>query len=207
MHCLNKTLLATLLAASCGLSLAQTNTATPSEQPASAAAPAAAPADNAPAVQAKPADPTEDPMDAEMPPDMADTDPVMQAAFKKGKATLKKYLPLAKTNKDPKLMVFAVKVRFDDGKKSEHMWVTPFEAKGMKFSGRLNDIPRAVTNVKHEQQVEFTTKDIADWMYYDQSQHKMYGNYTTCARLTKGRPKDVADVKRIYGLDCTNNDM
>ena len=148
-------------------------------------------------------------MDGQMPPDMADDDPLMQAAFKKGKATLKKFLPLAKTNKDPKLMVFAVKVRFDDPalKKTEHMWVTPFEAKGMKYAGRLNDMPRTVKHVQHEQQVAFTTKDIVDWMYYDQSQHKMYGNYTTCARLTKGRPKDVADVKRIFGLDCTNHDM
>lgn len=147
-------------------------------------------------------------MDAQMPPDMPDDHPAMQAAFKRGKATLPKYLKMAKGNKDPNLMVFAVKVRFVDGKTVEHMWVTPYEDKGGgKFTGRLNDIPRAVKNKTHEQQVNFTTKDIADWMYYDQSQHKMFGNYTTCARLTLGRPKDVADVKRIFGLDCTNNDM
>ena len=195
MRRLNHTLLATLLAASWCLSLAQTT------------APASAPAASAPASTAAPADPTEDPMDAQMPPDVPDSDPVMQAAFKKGKATLKKFLPLAKANKDPNLMVFAVKVRFADGDKTEHMWVTPFQAKGMKFTGRLNDMPRVVQNVKHEQQVEFATGDIADWMYYEQSKHKMYGNYTTCARLSKARPKDVADVLRIYGLDCTNNEM
>lgn len=204
MHALNKTLLASLLAASCGLSLAQT---TAPAAGASAPAEAAAPAASQPQTTQM-ADPTEDPVDAEMPPDVPDTDPVMQAAFKQGKATLKKYLALAKGNKNPNLMVFAVKVKFVDGKKSEHMWVTPFEFKGpAKFSGRLNDIPRVVGNVKHEQQVNFGTAEIADWMYYDQSQHKMYGNYTTCARLSKARPKDVADVKRIYGLDCTNNDM
>ncbi|MFT3857073.1 MAG: DUF2314 domain-containing protein [Aquabacterium sp.] len=198
MRSLKLSLLATLLAASSGLSLAQSDTTSPA---------AAASAASAPIQKAQPADPTEDPMDEQMPPDMPDDDPVMQAAFKKGKATLGKFLPLAKTNKDPKLMVFAVKVRFEDGKKTEHMWVTPFEQKGMKFSGRLNDLPRVIKNKQHEQQVEFTTKEIVDWMYYDQSQHRMFGNYTTCARLTKGRPKDVADVKRIYGLDCTNNDM
>lgn len=211
MHALNKTLLATLLAASCGLSLAQASS--PAQAASGPQAPASAPAGTVTEVapgasQAAPADPTEDPMDAQMPPDVPDTDPVMQAAFKKGKATLKKYLAVAKANKDPNLMVFAVKVKFADGKKVEHMWIQPFEFKGpAKFSGRLNDVPRVVGNVKHEQQVEFATKDIADWMYYDQSQHKMYGNYTTCARLSKARPKDVADVKRIYGLDCTNNDM
>jgi uncharacterized protein YegJ (DUF2314 family) len=212
MHRLNQTLLATLLAASCGLSQAQPADAasSPSPSPASSAASTTAPATPTPEDDAKMlrADPTEDPMDAQMPPDMPDSDPKMQAAIKQGKATLKKFLPLAKKNKDPNLMVFAVKVRFVDGKTVEHMWVTPFEFKGPgKFSGRLNDIPRAVKNVQHEQQINFTTKDIADWMYYDQSQHKMYGNYTTCARLTLGRDKDVADVKRIFGLDCTNHEM
>lgn len=138
---------------------------------------------------------------------MDPSDPVMQAAFKKGKATLSKFMPIALKNTDPKLIVFAVKVGFHDGDKTEHMWVTPFKAEGKKFSGRLNDLPRKVGNLKHEQQVTFAKADIVDWMFYNTEFQHMFGNYTTCARLTLAKQKDVEEVKRIFGLDCKDNDL
>jgi uncharacterized protein YegJ (DUF2314 family) len=132
----------------------------------------------------------------------------MQAAFKKGRATLPKFLAFAAKSTEPRFIVFSVKAAFKDGDKTEYMWVTPFQQDNKKtITGRLNDLPRVVGNVKQEQQVRVQVADVVDWMYYDSSQHHMYGNYTTCARLTLGSPKDVEDVKRIFGLDCKTNDM
>ena len=212
MHSLQRTLLASLiascLAASTSLAFAQ-NGGAPAE-PAQAASPAASSA-SAPDSTEKPiirvVPQEEDEMDGKMPPEMDDNDPVMQAAFKTAKMSLGKFLAFNNKNKDPKYMVFAVKVGFHDGDKTEYMWVTPFERDGQNYKGRLNDEPRKVKSVQHEQQVKFTTKDVVDWQYYDSSVHHMYGNYTSCARLTKARPKDYADVKRIFGLDCKDHDM
>ncbi len=207
MQSLHRTLLATLLAASSGLSLAQEGSA-----------PAAKASDAAPAASAasapEPTSPTREPqedtrsLDAEMPPEMPPEHPKMQAAFKKGRTTLARFLNFAAKSTEPRFIVFSVKAAFKEGDKTEYMWVTPFQQDNKKaLTGRLNDLPRIVTSVKQEQQVRVQIADVVDWMYYDSSQHRMYGNYTTCARLILGSPKDVEDVKRIFGLDCKTNDM
>ena len=52
------------------------------------------------------------------------------------------------------------------------------------------------------QEWHFQRGDIVDWMYVDNKAHAMYGNYTTCAELTHAPASDVAQLKKLYGLDC-----
>lgn len=130
-------------------------------------------------------------------------DPAILASIKKAHATLNKFLPIAAKN-DPNNQAVSLKVAIRDGKKVEHVWVTPFTQKGMNgFTGTIIDKPEVVSNFKQGQQWSFTRQDVVDWMYYDTAGGKMYGNYSTCAKLTKGPKADRDEMKRMYGLECS----
>jgi uncharacterized protein YegJ (DUF2314 family) len=130
---------------------------------------------------------------------LRDDDPGMVAAMRKARATLKDFLALAR-RPSPAMTGFAVKVPVREGKDGEYFWITPFEAKGNRFIGRINNTPRTVRNVKNGQAIEFGEDEIADWLYIDNG--KMKGNYTACA-LIKGEPKDQQEeFKKRFGLDC-----
>lgn len=132
-------------------------------------------------------------------------DPAILASIKKARATLDKFLPIAAKD-EPNNQAVSLKVAIRDGKKVEHVWVTPFTQKGKNgkngFTGTIIDKPEVVSNFKQGQQWTFTRKDVVDWMYYDTAGGKMHGNYSTCAKLTKAPQADRDEMKRMYGLEC-----
>jgi uncharacterized protein YegJ (DUF2314 family) len=128
-------------------------------------------------------------------------DPAIRAATRKAQATLNRFLPIA-AKEDPNNQAVSLKVAIREGSKVEHIWITPFKVQGKRFSGRINDKPEVLTKVKQGDEWTFARKDIVDWMYYDTAGGKMHGNYSTCAKLTKGPKEDIAEMKRMYGLDC-----
>jgi uncharacterized protein YegJ (DUF2314 family) len=48
----------------------------------------------------------------------------------------------------------------------------------------------------------FARGEIHDWMYYDDANRRMKGNFTACALLTREKPEDAEKMKRTYGLVC-----
>lgn len=126
-------------------------------------------------------------------------DPQMAAAMRKARASLKDFLAIAKKPGE-KMEGFAVKVAVHDRGRGEYFWILPFEQKGDRFTGQINNTPRSVRNVTNGQTISFSESEIADWMYMDDG--KMKGNYTVCALLVR-EPKAEADaVKKRFGLDC-----
>lgn len=157
-----------------------------------ASAPAAAPASAAPAASAA---------SAPKPVEIRHDDPAMLAAIRKARATLRTFLPVAAKD-DPNLQAVSLKVAIREGDTVEHIWITPFTVKGKRFSGTVNDQPEHLSKVKQGQTWVFSRRDIVDWMYYDTSAGKMHGNFSTCAKLTKGTREDIDEMKRMYGLEC-----
>lgn len=127
-------------------------------------------------------------------------DPAMLRAFEKARATLDEFLSRAESPA-PGESGFAVKVAVKQNDETEYFWITPFNRKGDRFSGEINNEPQSVTNVKLGQNFEFSRADIYDWTYMD-AKDSMKGNFTSCALLTHEPPEQATEFKRHYGLEC-----
>jgi len=131
---------------------------------------------------------------------VAKDDPDMAAAFRKARETLPEFLALARAPR-PTIDHVAVKVGIptgDDGK--EYFWLSPFEPRDGRYSGRINNTPRMAKTVKFGQVIEFSEDEIVDWLYLEDG--KMRGNFTACAML-KREPADQAEaMRKEFGLSC-----
>jgi uncharacterized protein YegJ (DUF2314 family) len=130
---------------------------------------------------------------------VSNSDPVMAAAMRKARASLSGFLTTA-ANPTPTMQGFAVKVAVREGRNAEYFWIHPFERKGEKFSGQLNNTPRSVRIVKAGQTITFSEKEIVDWTYMDGS--AMKGNYTACALLASAPRQERENFFKKFGLDC-----
>jgi len=126
----------------------------------------------------------------------------MREAMDKARSSLQQFLEKVKkpeANTDG----YAVKVGVPAGPDTEYFWVNEFAIAGDKFSGKINNEPRYTTLVKFGQLYSFGREQIVDWTYMDVKAHRMYGNFTACALLTKEPPADVEEFKQRYGLECS----
>lgn len=128
-------------------------------------------------------------------------DPTMKAAFRKAQDTLDPFLKVA-ASKNPNVANAALRIVIRQGKKHEYFWIMPFEPTPTGFAGAINNAPRFVTSVQFGQPVDFKRSDVVDWMYVDNATNTMHGNYTACAQASK-TPDDVKELKRRFGLDCS----
>lgn len=128
-------------------------------------------------------------------------DPAMRAAFQQAQSTLDDFLKVA-ASADPKYANLSMRVAIREGKRKEFIWITPFEADGKGFKGRVDNAPTQLKRVKEGQEWRFGRKDVVDWMYVDTSKRSMHGNFTTCVQLSKAPAAEVAQIKKAYGLDC-----
>lgn len=128
-------------------------------------------------------------------------DPAMRAAFQEAQATLDDFLKVAASG-DAKYTNLSMRVAIREGKRKEFIWITPFEADGKGFKGRIDNAPTKLKRVQEGQAWRFQRKDVVDWMYVDASKRTMHGNRTTCVQLSKAPPAEVEQLKRAYGLDC-----
>jgi uncharacterized protein YegJ (DUF2314 family) len=130
--------------------------------------------------------------------DVSRDDPIMEAAKRKGQATLPEFLKLAAKPR-PAMENLSLKIGLSAGSKREFIWVGPFEQlPDQSFSGRLANEPRHVQNLKRGDTVRFKQGDIIDWLYVENG--KMHGSFTTCA-LARTKAM-VATFKANLGLDC-----
>jgi uncharacterized protein YegJ (DUF2314 family) len=134
-------------------------------------------------------------------------DDAMEAAFAKARATLDGFLALL-DKPPPNTSIYTVKLRIVDpvSRAAEFFWVGDLKRDGNSFSGRIDNTPRSVTNVREGQRVRFTRAEIYDWMYADSNfinaKRSIVGNFTLCALLTRETPEEAAEVKRDVGAVC-----
>jgi uncharacterized protein YegJ (DUF2314 family) len=132
---------------------------------------------------------------------MSDNDPAMRAAFEKARAGLDGFLTLL-DKPPPGTRLYAVKIVVRDGERGEYFWITDLERNGDRFTGQLNNTPRSVKTVREGQVLTFGREEIRDWMYVDDRQRRMVGNFTACALLTRESRKSADEMKRATGLVC-----
>ena len=130
--------------------------------------------------------------------DVSRGDPIMEAAKRKGKATLPEFLAVA-ANPRPSMKNLSLKIGLSSATKTEYIWVGPFEQlPDQSFSGRLANEPKHAQNLKRGDTVRFNKSDIIDWLHVEDG--KMQGSFTTCALA---RTKEmIASFKANLGLDC-----
>jgi uncharacterized protein YegJ (DUF2314 family) len=127
-------------------------------------------------------------------------DPDMAAAFRKARDTLPEFLAIARAPR-PTITHMAVKIGISASDDStEFFWLSPFEPRGDKYAGRINNTPRTVKTVKFGQIVEFAEDEIVDWLYTEGD--KMLGNFTACALLKHEPPDQAEALKKDAGLSC-----
>ncbi|WP_151635984.1 YegJ family protein [Noviherbaspirillum aerium] len=132
---------------------------------------------------------------------MQDEEPEMRKAFLKASRSLDDFLLRAKTPARG-TSYYALKVEIREGKNTEYFWIGPFEQRGDEFSGTLDNAPRIVKGVREGQIYPFRKSQIVDWTYYNKSEHRMYGNFTLCALLTKEPPEEAKSAQKNFGLKC-----
>jgi uncharacterized protein YegJ (DUF2314 family) len=132
---------------------------------------------------------------------MASEDPAMQKAFAKAQTTLPDFLRQA-SNPKAGTSSYALKVGLSDGRNTEYFWVGDFQRKGDDFSATITNMPRIVQKYRQGEQINFKRAQVVDWMYIDQGNRKMVGNFTACALLTKESTSDAVAFKKQYGLSC-----
>jgi uncharacterized protein YegJ (DUF2314 family) len=134
---------------------------------------------------------------------MEDEAPAMRKAFEVARSGLDEFLKLAKNPPDH-YSSFALKVAVSQAGNTEYFWVTDFTAKGgTQFTGEINNEPRLVKTVKLGQRYSFSRTQIVDWIYMDEAEQKMVGNFTMCALLTQESREEAEQIRQQYKLDCS----
>jgi uncharacterized protein YegJ (DUF2314 family) len=132
---------------------------------------------------------------------MASEEPAMRMAFERARGTLDEFLSQA-VNPREGTSGYALKVAVSDGRNTEYFWVNKFDNSGTAFSGHLGNEPRMVKRYKLGERFQFDRVQIVDWMYVDERNKRMMGNFTACALLTKETAADAEAFKKRFGLQC-----
>ena len=121
------------------------------------------------------------------------------AARRKARDTLPEFLALARAPRGG-MSKFAVKIAVRDQGQVEYFWIAPFAQSNGSFSGRINNSPETVHNVKLGERITFAENEIVDWLYLDGN--RLQGNFTACVLLKRvPRQEAEAAIKR-FGMNC-----
>jgi uncharacterized protein YegJ (DUF2314 family) len=93
-----------------------------------------------------------------------------------------------------------VKVAVSEADDREFFWIAPFEQRGSKFTGEINNTPQLVKKVKLGQTIAFTESEIVDWLYQDG--RAMRGNFTACVLLKREPRNEAEQFMKQLGLRC-----
>ena len=130
---------------------------------------------------------------------MADSDPAMQKAFQKARATLPQFLQEMAKPKGSTNHVVKIGLKHQGG--TEYLWLGELKVKGDAFSGVIDNTP-VYLKQKSGDRVSFKRSDVVDWMYVD-AQGRLVGNFTACALMSKEPPAKAKAFAEQYGLNCT----
>ena len=127
-------------------------------------------------------------------------DPDMAAAMRKARETLPQFLALWRAPR-ASTSHFAVKVGIkDDVGGVEYFWITPFTEKDGRYSGRIDNDPNTVKNVKLGDTVRFGQDEIVDWLYLDGADMK--GNYTACELFRREPRREAEAAIKRFRMSC-----
>ena len=129
---------------------------------------------------------------------MSDSDPAMQKAFQKAKATLPQFLQELAKPRDSTNHVLKIGLPHPGG--TEYLWLGELKVKGDSFSGEIDNTPVYVKQ-KSGDRLSFKRSDVVDWMYVD-AKGRLVGNFTACALMSKEPPAKAKAFAEQYGLDC-----
>ena len=129
-------------------------------------------------------------------------DPLMEQAFSLARSSLDQFLELARIP-PPNLRGFALKVGIrEEPDIVEYFWINDFAQNDDSFSGKINNRPLLVKNVRRGRAHAFRREDIVDWTYIDMETHTIHGNFTACALLVRKPPDLAAELREKFGLIC-----
>ncbi len=134
---------------------------------------------------------------------MADEAPMMRKAMARARKELEDFFKLAANPPEHKGS-FALKVGLPvGGDKREYVWINAFEklADG-RYIGVINNEVELTDAFKLGDKFTFDRSEIIDWIYIDNAEEKMYGNYTLCALLSQEPGEEADKLIAHYKLDC-----
>ena len=145
---------------------------------------------------------------------VAQHDPLMDAAFRKAGETLDTFLRELR-HPAPGDRAFALKVGFasdpsqpgyklmlpgtGDGLIVEYFWLSQIKETASGYEGVIDDDPEDVKALRAGTRVAFAKPYIADWMYANRG--RIIGNLTACAALPSA-PEEEQKQIRALGLTC-----
>ena len=122
-----------------------------------------------------------------------DNDKAMDAAVNHAQRSLGFFIAVLKAKKSGD-SDFAVKKGFVDGDKVEHLWVDRLTWDGKKFRGRINNRPLDVKNVRLNELVIVSPREVSDWMFIKEG--KLMGGYTTRVLYKRLSAEDKAQFDK-----------
>jgi uncharacterized protein YegJ (DUF2314 family) len=102
-------------------------------------------------------------------------DPEMEKAVQTARESVGTFVAALRA-RTAKQTSFSVKKPFKDGKQVEHIWLSDASFDGTNFSGRVDNEPVDVKNVKLGETAVAAKDEISDWFYVDNG--KLVGGYT-----------------------------
>ena len=129
---------------------------------------------------------------------VANDDADMNAAIKRAHDTLGLFW---KTHDNPKANQdgFALKVRITDENGPEHFWLLDIKRNGDKITGRIDNNPERVKNVKIGQTWTFTKEDVSDWMYRQDG--KIHGGFSIRVLLKMAPPEQAKGIREMLAFE------
>lgn len=102
-------------------------------------------------------------------------DKEMNAAMKQAQAEVQQFIKAFQSPK-PGQTGFSVKLAVTDGDNTEHMWLSGLKYENGQFTGKLDNDPVQLTNIKMGQPLTSKPDQVSDWMFIDNG--KLVGGYT-----------------------------
>jgi len=109
-------------------------------------------------------------------------DALMRAAEEEARKTLPHFVSTLNERKSPNQRL-SVKVRFEEGKLSEYMWLTDLALEGSRIHGSVANLPKRIKRPRFKQRVTITLDQITDWMMEEGG--KIEGAFTAKVLRTK----------------------
>jgi uncharacterized protein YegJ (DUF2314 family) len=128
---------------------------------------------------------------------VAADDPQMNAAIATARETVGTFTAALRKPR-PGQRSFSVKMRVEDRKHVEHMWLDEVTFDGTRFHGVINNEPDLVKNVKTGDPASVEASQISDWMFVDNG--KLVGGYSVRLLRERMSPKERAEFDRSAGF-------
>ncbi len=80
---------------------------------------------------------------------------------------------------DDELFKYAVKTKFTEDEKAEHMWVQVTRFHDDFFTGQLANNPNTIKKLKHGDPVKVSRADVEDWLLQDLLTYTKVGGFSS----------------------------